>query len=110
MRTLLKPNEQVRLLAVSVDSHEQSKGFSEKIAADGKGPINFTKLADPGHRVIDLYGLQDPQYLKLKQEGVPHPTAYVIDRTGRVAWTRIDRNFRERPPTAEIRAALDALR
>jgi len=34
----------------------------------------------------------------------------VIDKTGRVAWMRIDRDFRERPPTAETRAAIDALR
>lgn len=95
---------------MSVDTHEQSRGFGEKIAADGKGPINFTLLSDPGHRVIDLYGLQDPQYVKLKFEGIPYSTAYVIDRTGRVAWTRLDRNFREYPPNAEIRAALDALR
>ena len=110
MRTLLKPNEQVRLLAVSVDTPDLSRGFSQKIAADGKGPINFTMLSDPGHRTIDLYGLQDPQYLKLKREGIPYPAAYLIDRTGRVAWTRIDINFRERPPTAEVRAAIDALR
>lgn len=110
MRTLLKPNEHVSLLAVSVDTSEQSRGFKEKIAADGKGPVNFTLLSDPGHRIIDLYGLQDPQYLKLSREGIPYPTAYVIDKSGRVAWTRLDRNFRERPPTAEVRAALDALR
>ena len=67
-------------------------------------------LADPGHRIIDLYGLQDSQYLKLKLEGIPHPTVYVLDKTGRVAWSRIDRNYKEYPPNAEIRAALDALR
>ena len=97
-------------MAVSIDTHEHSRGFGEKIAADGKGPITFTLLADPGHRVIDLYGLQDPQYLKLKLEGIPHPTVYVIDKSGRVAWMRLDRNYREYPPNAEIRAALDALR
>ncbi len=67
-------------------------------------------LSDPGHRIIDLYGLQDPQYLKLKREGIPHPVVYVIDKTGRVVWTRIDRDFRQRPPVSEVRAALDALR
>jgi hypothetical protein len=34
----------------------------------------------------------------------------VIDRNGRVAWMRIDRDHTVRPPNAEIRAALDALR
>lgn len=67
-------------------------------------------LSDAGHRVIDLYGLQDPQYLKLKLAGIPYATSYVIDKTGRIAWTRLDRNFRERPLNAEVRAALDALR
>jgi hypothetical protein len=34
----------------------------------------------------------------------------VIDRNGRVAWARIDRDYTERPPTQEIRAAIDALK
>lgn len=110
LRSLLKPAEQVDLWAISVDTHEQSREFAEKIAADGRGPVQFPLLSDPQHRVIDAYGLQDPRYLKLDKEGIPYPTAYVIDKSGRVAWRRIDENFRERPATSEIRAALDALR
>jgi hypothetical protein len=34
----------------------------------------------------------------------------VVDRQGRIAWMRIDRDHTKRPPHAEIRAALDALR
>jgi peroxiredoxin len=95
---------------ISVDTAEQSRGFIEKIAADGRGRIAFPLLSDPQHRVIDAYGLGDPRYLKQKQAGIPYPAAYVIDKTGRVAWSRIDIDFRERPPNEEIRAALDALR
>jgi len=54
--------------------------------------------------------LQDPRYLKQKREGIPYPTAYVIDKAGRVAWTRIDRDHTVRPVNGEIRAALEALR
>ena len=93
-----------------MDSAEDSKGFSEKVASDGAGPIPFPLLSDPRHRVIDAYGLQDPRYLKQRLEGIPYPTAYVIDKTGRVAWMRIDRNPAVRPANGEIRAALDALR
>jgi len=93
-----------------VDPAEDSKGFSDKVAADGKGPIPFPLLSDPQHKVIHAYGLQDPRYLKQRREGIPYPTAYVIDKTGRVAWTRIDRNHRVRPSNDEIRAALDPLR
>ena len=93
-----------------MDAAEDSKGFSDKVAADGKGPIPFPLLSDVQHRTIDAYGLQDPRYLKLSKAGIPYPTAYVIDKTGRVAWTRIDRDHTVRPVNGEIRAALEALR
>ena len=67
-------------------------------------------LSDPGHRVIDAYGLADPRYARLQYYGIPYPAAYVIDRTGRVAWARVDRNYTERPPNDELRKAIDALK
>ena len=93
-----------------MDAAEQSRKFIEEIAADGRGAIAFPLLSDLQHGVIDAYGLADPRYLKQKREGIPYPAVYVIDRSGRVAWSRIDTDFRERPPTSEIRAALDALK
>lgn len=105
----MKPGEAVALWGISVDSHEDSKGFSDRIASDGKGAIAFPLLSDPRHRVIDAYGLQDPRYLKQRREGIPYPTSYVIDKTGTVAWMRIDRNTTIRPPNSEVRAALDRL-
>ena len=95
---------------ISVDSAANSKGFSGKIAGDGKGPVSFPLLSDPQHRVIDAYGLQDPRYLKQTEAGIPYPATYVIDKTGRIAWVRIDRDHTVRPPNSEIRAAIDALR
>jgi peroxiredoxin len=93
-----------------VDPAADSRGFSDKIAADGNGAINFPLLSDPQHRVIDAYGLQDPRYLKQRREGIPYPTTYVIDKAGRIAWMRINRDTTVRPANSEIRAALDALR
>ena len=110
MRALLRPNEPVALWGISVDTHEQSRGFSDKIAADGKGAISFPLLSDPQHRIIDTYGLQDPRYAKLKQEGIPYPTVYVLDKAGRVSWMRLDKDFKQRPANSEIRAAIDALK
>ena len=100
----------MNLWGISVDTHEESRGFSEKVAADGNGKITFPLLSDPQHRVIDNYGLEDPRYLKQKREGIPYPTVYVVDKAGRVAWARIDRDHTQRPPNSEIRAALDALK
>ena len=92
-----------------MDSAGDSKGFSGKIASDGKGAIPFPLLSDAQHRVIDAYGLQDPRYLKQRREGIPYPTSIVIDKTGKIAWMRIDRVTSIRPPNSEIRAALDRL-
>jgi peroxiredoxin len=100
----------VALWGISVDTAEQTRGFVEKIATDGRGRIAFPLLSDPQRRVIDAYGLQDPRYLKQRREGIPYPAAYVIDKAGRVAWSRIDIEYQQRPPNREIRAALDALK
>ena len=60
--------------------------------------------------MIDAYGLPDPRYLKQRREGIPYPAVYVIDKSGRVAWSKIEKDFRERPTLAEIRSAIDALK
>jgi peroxiredoxin len=67
-------------------------------------------LTDTGHQVIDRYGLQDPRYLKQKRAGIPYPTVYVINKTGKVAWSRTEENFRERPTNDDIRGALATLK
>ena len=87
-----------------------SKNFAEKIASDGKGAVNFPLLSDPDHKIIDAYGLRDPAYEGQKVYGIPHPAVYVIDKNGKVAWAKVESNYRERPGNQEIRTALDALK
>lgn len=84
--------------------------FAEKIAADGRGKVMFPMLSDPQHRVIDAYGLEDPQYAGQKLAGIPYPTVYLINKTGRVAWAQVEKDYRQHPTNSEIRAALDALK
>jgi len=100
----------VKLLAISVDSPEVSKNFAEKIASDGKGPVNFPILSDPEHKIIDAYGLRDPAYEGQKVYGIPHPAVYVIDKQGKVAWTKIESDYKLRPTNEQISAALDSLK
>ncbi|MEP6922400.1 MAG: peroxiredoxin family protein [bacterium] len=109
LRSLLKPNEQVRLLAVSVDDHEKSKQLADKIAADGQGPVTYSLLSDPDHKVIDAYGLHDPAYEGKTFDGIPHPAVYVIDRNGRVTWVKVESDYKVRPSNEDIRAALASL-
>ena len=109
LRSLLKTGESIRLYAISVDNHADSKKLSEKIAADSKGVVSFPLLSDWDSRVIDSYGLRDPAYKGQGLEGIPRAAVYVIDKKGRVAWVRIEKNYRERPTNADIRAALEAV-
>ena len=105
----MKPVENVRLYAISVDTPEQSRDFAEKIAADGKGPVSFHMLSDPGHQVIDAYGLRDPAYNGQEFEGIPHPSVYLIDKNGRVAWSTVAEDYKNLARNTEIRNALNAL-
>ena len=90
----------VELLALAIDNRELLQKMADKIAADGAKP-DFTFLSDPGHRVIDRYGLLNPN-----GQGWPHPTTYVIDRQGVVRWKFTEVNYKIRPTNAMI---LDAL-
>jgi len=110
LRSLLKKDENVKLYAISVDPPDVSKDFAAKLGSDNKGPVTFPILSDPDHKIIDAYGLRDPAYEGQKVFGIPHPAVYVIDKTGKVAWARVESNYRERPANQEIRAALDALK
>ena len=106
----MKKGENVKLYAISVDPPDVSKTFAEKLGSDNKGAITFPILSDLDHKIIDAYGLRDPAYEGQKVYGIPHPAVYVIDKSGKVAWAKIESNYRERPKNEEIRAALDALK
>jgi peroxiredoxin Q/BCP len=110
LRSLLTKDENVKLFAVSVDTPEASKSLAQKIASDGKGALNFPLLSDPDHKIIDTYGLLDPAYKGEKIYGIPHPAVYVIDKEGKIAWARVESNYRERPTNQQIRAAIDAIK
>lgn len=106
----MKKGEKVKLYAISVDPPDVSKDFAAKLGSDGKGAFTFPILSDPDHKIIDAYGLRDPAYEGQKIDGIPHPAVYVIDKTGKVAWVKVESNYRERPANQEIRAALDTLK
>lgn len=110
LRSLLRNDEPVRLLAVSVDDHEKTRQLAEKIAADGTGQVSFPMLSDPGHKIIDLYGLHDPAYDGKRFDGIPHPAVYVIDKSGRVVWAKVESDYKLRPSNADIRAVLESMK
>jgi hypothetical protein len=66
----------------------------------------------------ELYGPEWTCTSSTSSEGPDHdsqnvcrvPAAYLIDKAGRVVWSRIDIEYRERPPNDQTRTTLDALK
>ncbi len=58
-------------------------------------------LSDADHRVTDRYGLRNPEAVE-RGWYVPHPTTYVIDRSGIVRWKFTEKDYRIRPTNEQI--------
>ncbi len=95
------------IVAVSVDDREKQQLMIDRIVADGGEAPDFVMLSDPDHRVIDRYGLLNPD--APPNRPVPHPATYVIDQEGIVRWGFVEEDYRVRPTNADILAALEAL-
>jgi peroxiredoxin len=78
--------------------------MADKISRDDGRPPRFLFLSDPGHRVIDRYGLLNPE-----GRGWPHPATFVIDRQGVVRWKFVEVDFRIRASNEQILEALARL-
>jgi peroxiredoxin len=91
------------ILAVTVDPREDLNKIFGKVSGEGAHP-NIVLLSDPGHKVIDRYGLLNPQ-----SRGLPHPATFVIDKDGIVRWRVVDVDYRERPDNDQILKALRSL-
>lgn len=94
----------VQILAVSIDSHEDSKKFVQKLKERFAGDLDFPMLEDKNHKVIDRYGIFNPE-----GKGWPHPATYVIDKQGVVRWKYIEVDYTKRPTNEQILQALRKL-
>ena len=107
LRSLLDPElkKNAELLVVSIDGPNETKMTVSRVAVDGVQP-EFGFLSDPQHAVIDRYGVLNPSG---SRRGIPHPAAYVIDKSGVVRWRDVQTDYKVRPTNAQILAALRAL-
>ena len=93
--------ENVQILTVSIDSHEDSKKFVQKLKERFSGDLDFPMLEDKNHKVIDRYGIYNPD-----GKGWPHPATYVIDKQGVVRWKFVEVDYKKRPSNEQIRQQL----
>lgn len=97
--------EKVQILAVSIDSHDDSKKFVQKLKERFAGDLDFPMLEDKNHKVIDRYGILNPD-----GKGWPHPATYVIDQRGIVRWKFIETDYKKRPTNEQVLTALREIR
>ena len=116
--TQLLTKDTAQILAVSIDSHADSnklltlltqKPSTQDTKAVAKArttpvTIDFPLLEDANHRVIDRYGLLNPE-----SKGWPHPATYVIDKQGIVRWKFVEVDYTVRPSNDVIMKAVSAL-
>lgn len=67
--------------------------------------IAFPLLMDPESATIRAYGV-----LNEADGAIPHPSTFVIGAGGLVAWRVVEPDYRRRPPTADVIAAVRAAR
>ena len=93
--------ERVQILAISVDSHEDSKKLAQMLGKRFEGEFDFPLLEDKDHKVINRYGVFNPD-----GRGWPHPATYVIDPQGVVRWQFIEVDYKKRASNEQIRREL----
>lgn len=83
------------LVALSVDSVDVSTALAER------EKLSLTLLSDPERRVIRAFGLDDPG------NEVSWPAVYVLAPDATVVHRAFFESYKERPPVAEILAAVE---
>lgn len=92
------------ILAVSVDNKSGLQKMTDSVYKGDKNNPNYLLLSDPGHAVIDRYGLFNPE-----TKGLPYPAAYVIDKEGIVRWEIVEVDYRIRPSNQQVLEAVKNL-
>ena len=91
------------VLAVSIDTVENLGKTRSRLAKDSSRS-QIILLSDPGHKVIDRYGLLNPN-----SPGLPHPATYVIDKKGIIRWKYVEVDYTKRPDNEQVLEALKSI-
>ena len=92
---------------MSVDDRDGMRKMVDRIVKDdGKAP-DFVMLSDPGHAVIDRYGLFNEN--SSPRRPLPHPATYVIDAEGVVRYRFVEVDYKVRPTNEDLLEVLKAL-
>jgi peroxiredoxin len=91
---------------VAIDSKQDLQKMVDRISKEDQKRPDFLFLSDPGHKVIDRYGILNTGNAR----GLPHPATYIVDRKGIVRWKSVEIDYKTRPSNEQILEALRAVR
>ena len=80
----------------------------DRVTQETGGSPGFPLLGDPDFSVINRYGVFNPELFDDRK--VPHPTVYVIDRSGTVTWKFLNTDARIRAENEDILKALEQIK
>jgi peroxiredoxin len=105
LQTALKDLESagLRLVAVSYDAPATGATAAKKLG------LTYPLLSDPDSKVITTYGILNHEAMG-KGAGIAHPVAFILDRQGVIRTKLMRDNYRDRPESAELIAAAQALK
>lgn len=89
-----------QIVALSVDAPEDLQKMIERISSNDGILPDFPFLTDPGHRVIDRYGLFNDGDPRGRQ--ITHPATFIIDKEGVVRWRFVEVDYRIRPSNEDL--------
>lgn len=84
-------------MAISVDPPAASEHLAGSLG------LTFPILSDPGHGVIDGFGVFD------HENEIAWPAMFTIERDRKISWRWLGDDYKIRPTTIEVLAVLDAL-
>ncbi len=100
--------EKVEILAVSVEGRDLQQMMIDRVKETYGIDVDYRMLTDTDHRVIDRYGVFNPDERKARL--VPHPTTMVIDMDGVIRWMVVETDYRMRPENEDVMRALESVR
>ena len=96
------------ILAVSPDTPDKAGEIKAKVQGKTSREFAVTLACDADHKVIDRYGLLN-EAAAPRGRFLPHPTTYVVDKTGRVRWKFTEKDYKVRPTNEMIVRELEKL-
>ena len=97
------------IVGVSPDAVDKIRDVIPKVKAKSGKEFEVILLSDANHAVIDRYGILN-ETAAARGRFLPHPTTYVIDKSGVVRWKFTETDYKIRPTNRMILDELDKLR